>query len=156
MKTFLIDLVVFAIIMAIFLIGLPRQENAPLLRDYDVVVARPGGGVRYHERLTTSHTGIGIKVFSYADQLQNSYGTIRWQLRLMATFEERDGEYVCTDVQYETLLYNTLYYEKDAQLTVEGDTATCILTVGKRLYGIPLSSDVYEITLTMNPDGTLS
>ena len=156
MKTFIIDLIIFALIMVVFLVGLPRQEEAPLMKEADVVVARPGGGVKLHERIVQSGTGNGIKVFSYADQLQNSYGTVRWQLRLMGTFEEQDGKYVCTGAQHETLIYNTLYYEKDAEIVIEGDTVTCILTMGMRLYGIPLNSKVYEITLTCGPDGTLS
>ena len=67
LKTFIIDLIIFAIIMAIFLVGLPRQKEAPLLRDYDVVVARPEGGVRYHERIIQSESGSVIKVFSYLE-----------------------------------------------------------------------------------------
>ena len=156
MKTFLIDLVIFAIIMAIFLIGLPRQENAPLLRDYDVVVARPEGGVRYHERINQSESGSVIKVFSYVDTTQNSYGTIRWQLRLMCTFDEQNGEYVFTNAQHESLIYNTLYYEKNTEIVVDGDTVTCYLTMGKRLYGIPFGPEDYVIPLKCNPDGTVS
>ena len=156
MKTFIIDLIIFALIMVIFLVGLPRQKEAPLLREYDVVVARPEGGVRYHERIIQSESGSVIKVFSYVDTTQNSYGTIRWQLRLMCTFDERSGEYVFTNAQHETLIYNTLYYEKNVKTVIEGDTVTCYLTMGKHLYGIPLGSKEYVITLKCNPDGTVS
>lgn len=156
LKTFIIDLVIFAIIMAIFLVGLPRQKEAPLLRDYDVVVARPEGGVRYHERIIQSESGSVIKVFSYVDTTQNSYGTIRWQLRLMCTFDEQNGEYVFTNAQHESLIYNTLYYEKDADIVLDGDTVTCHITVGKHLYGIPFGAEEFVVTLKCNPDGTVS
>ena len=156
MKTFIIDLIIFAIIMVIFLVGLPRQLEAPLIREADIVVDRPEGGVRIHERIISSGGGNAIKVYSYVDTTQNSYGTIRWQLRLMGSFNEESGEFVCIGATHETLIYNTIYYEKDAEYIIDGDTVTCILTIGQRLYGIPLGSKEYVITLTCGPDGTFS
>ena len=87
MKTFIIDLIIFALIMVVFLVGLPRQEEAPLMKEADVVVARPGGGVKLHERIVQSGTGNGIKVFSYADQ----YADLRYRAHRLYAYADGYG-----------------------------------------------------------------
>lgn len=155
---FLRDVIIFVVVVVTIFLVIPRQLDAPTLDDHYTVVCRPDSSSMVTVVIDQMNpdTGVGSKTYTYSDFLSSEYGTIRWQIQLIGTFENVDGSWVCSNADCEVFIYNTLYNDKDVVVTFDGETATCTVTIAERFVVFPISEATYEMTLTCAPDGTLS
>lgn len=160
-KTITRDLLIFVAVIVIFMSLTPRQKEAPPVNeDAKTLQYLDEGSSQFTELMlnsaVTSDSSSGTKQYVLFDTLSSELGTTRWECDVTGTFAEQNGEYVCIYSNADFISYNTTFYKKDLQVTVEGDTIHCELTVGKRFFYIPTSEYTFELSLTCNPDGTLS
>lgn len=155
------DIIIFVAIMVVLLIITPRQLDAPPIDDAAKTISfLPDGSGKITESVIQldSNTNTGSKTYTFLDFFSSEYGTIRWQIRLIGTFEPSDDSYICTNANCEVYIYNTLYTysKKDITCSFDANTASCAATVSERIFGFPISTTTQELTLTCSPDGTLS
>lgn len=90
------------------------------------------------------------------DTISTESGTTRWTCDITGTFFKQGDTYGIEEADVTFVSYNTTFYKVEQIVTRDGDTIRCQLTVGKRFFYIPFSSETFEFSLTCNSDGTFS
>ncbi len=153
------DVLIFLAIMVLIMVITPKQETAPAVDLNEKTVYRTEDGAgRITERVTEldPQSGVASKTYTYFDTYASSSGTVRWQATLTGRFQETESGYVCANGTFSLTSYHSTYYEKDSQVSDQGDTFTCDFTVGERYFLIPMNQKDFSMSLTCAPDGTVS
>lgn len=99
-----------------------------------------------------SGTQTGTKHYTYKDQS----GEALWLAVIRGTFTYTGTTAVCTNSSCDVTVYDSAWYEVSKTVGRSGATATCELTMGKKLLGITVSKKNVSMTLTCDANGNLS
>ena len=101
-------------------------------------------------RATDSVTG--YKIYRYRDASDN----IEWEAELTATYTYNGTTSTCTGANCSVTISDSKWYVVSNSTTRSANTATTLLTMGKKFLGITVGKPEYTITLTCDKDGNLS
>ena len=159
-KTITRDLLIFVAIIVVFMSLTPRQKEAPPVNDKAETVQYIDGSTKITQivldNTVAAGTSTGTKQYVMFDTISSEFGTTRWEFNITGTFAEHNGAFTCVYSNGEFTSYNTTFYEKDLDITVDGNVINCKLVVGKRFFYIPTSEMEFEFSLTCNPDGSFT
>lgn len=150
------DLLLFLVIALLFLALMPHQRSAPVLDETSPRLYVFPDELAKVVGQADGTPADAVKTFQYQDKVTSEDGTVRWTLRLSASFARQGDAYVCTAADYQFDSYNTTWYQVSGDVTFHGDTAECTVAVGQRYFWIPVKKDTFTFTLTCAPDGTLT
>lgn len=83
-------------------------------------------------------------------------GNTDWQISLSGTFTYNGTSAVCTASSIDVAIYDTAYYTVSKTAGKSGASATGSATIGQTFLGITFAKNTYDLTLTCDPNGTLS
>ena len=99
-----------------------------------------------------SSTKTGSKTFNYKD----SNGNLCWTAVLHGTFTYTGTSATCTASSCNVSISDSAYYVVSKTVGKSGGSATATLTMGRKLLGITISKNTYELKLTCDKNGNLS
>ena len=99
-----------------------------------------------------SGTKSGRKTYTYTA----SNGDICWESTLTGTFTYTGTTATCTASNCSVTVYESNWYTVSKSASKSGNTATATFTMGRKVLGITIAKDTYEITLSCDKDGNLS
>ena len=97
-------------------------------------------------------TKSGGKTYAFT----NNSGEVAWKAVIVGTFSYTGTTAVCTNSSCDVTVYDSAWYEVSKTVGRSGATATCELTMGKKLLGITVSKKNVSMTLTCDANGNLS
>lgn len=97
-------------------------------------------------------TKSGTKTSTYTD----SDGTIRWKAVLSATFTYTGTLATCEAASCEVTVYANNWYLVSKTVEKSGNTATAAITMGRKLLGVTIAKDTYDLSITCDKNGNLS
>ena len=99
-----------------------------------------------------SGTKTGSKKYEHLD----SNGNLCWTATLRGTFTYTGTSATCTASSCDVSISNSAYYVVSKTVGKSGGSATATLTMGRKLLGITISKDTYDLKLTCDKNGNLS
>lgn len=94
----------------------------------------------------------GGKTYTYS----NNSGEVLWKAVLVGTFTYNGSTAICTNSSCEVTVYDSEWYEVFKTVGKSGASATCELTMGKKILGITVSKKNVSMSLTCDANGNLS
>ena len=101
-------------------------------------------------RAASSKTG--QKIYTY----HATSDTILWEATLSAAFSYTGVSSQCTSAECVVVIYDTNWYEISNTTTKSANVASAELTIGRKVLGITISKETYNLSLTCDKDGNLS
>ena len=101
-------------------------------------------------RAASSKTG--QKIYTY----HATSDTILWEATLSAAFSYTGDTAHCTASECNIVVYNSNWYEVSNTATRSGNVASAEFTMGRKVLGITVSKDTYNLSLACDKDGNLS
>lgn len=101
-------------------------------------------------RATNTKTGTRVITSKNAD------GTIDWKAVLTGTFTYNGTTATCTTSSVTVTVYASNWYEVSKTAGKSGASATGSVTMGRKVLGITVAKETYDMTLTCSSNGTLS
>lgn len=98
------------------------------------------------------NTRVANKYYRYYDSSDN----LEWEAKLNASFTYDGTTSTCTSANCTVTIYENPWYEISKSTTRSGNTATTVLTMGRKFLGITVTKPQFTITLTCDKDGNLS
>lgn len=83
-------------------------------------------------------------------------GTICWQATLSGTFTYTGTSATCTSSTCDVTIYENAFYVVSKTANRSGNTATATVTMGRKVLGITISKDTYNMSLSCDANGNLS
>lgn len=83
-------------------------------------------------------------------------GTPEWEIVLKGTFIYTGTSATCTQSTISVTVYADNWYEVSKTAGKSGASATGSVTMGRKVLGITVAKETYDMTLTCSPTGTLS
>ena len=87
---------------------------------------------------------------------KNADGTTDWKAVLSGTFTYNGTTATCTASSVSVTVYADNWYEVSKTAGKSGASATGSVTMGRKILGITIAKETYDMTLTCSPTGTLS
>ena len=101
-------------------------------------------------RATNTTTGFTRKTFVDAE------GNTDWRAVLTGTYTYDGTTATCTGSTIDVYIYDNVYHTLSKSAGKSGASATGTFTIARTVIGITIAQDTYSMTLTCNPNGTLS
>lgn len=83
-------------------------------------------------------------------------GTVCWTATLTASFSYTGSSATCTSSDCSVTVYKSNWYTVSKSATKSGNTATATVTMGRKVLGITIAKDTYNISISCDPNGNLS
>ena len=98
----------------------------------------------------------GTKSAGKTYSFTNSNGVEEWKAVLRATFTYTGSSATCIASSCDVTITDTAWYEVSKVVNKSGATATCDLTMGRKLLGITIEKKTINMTFTCDANGNLS
>ncbi len=86
----------------------------------------------------------------------DSDGSLDWQILLRGTFTYNGTTSVCTASTVTVNIYDTAYSKDSSSATKSGNTAYGSATIKRKVLGVTIATNTYNLTLSCDKDGNLS
>ena len=83
-------------------------------------------------------------------------GTLNWKAELTGTFIYTGTSATCTQSTISVTVYADNWYEVSKTAGKSGASATGSVTMGRKVLGVTVAKETFDMTLTCSPTGTLS
>lgn len=83
-------------------------------------------------------------------------GTVCWDATLTGTFTYTGSSATCTYSDCSVTIYENNWYTVSKSAAKSGNTATASVTMGRKVLGITIAKDTYNMTLSCDANGNLS
>lgn len=153
--TFLKKRIIFFLLSILMLVSVIPVAQAAESIEEEIIYLEDG---RYLIVSTTvslsraANTKIGTRVITS----KNADGTIDWKAVLTGTFTYNGTTATCTNSSVSVTVYASNWYEVSKTAGKSGASATGSVTMGRKVLGITVAKENYDMTLTCSPTGTLS
>lgn len=94
----------------------------------------------------------GSKTYTYHD----SDGTSAWKAVLSGTFSYTGSTATCTTSNCNVTIYDSAWYTVSKSASKSGNSATAVLTMGKKLLGVTITRVPINMSLSCDANGNLS
>lgn len=101
-------------------------------------------------RATNTKTGTRTK------ERYNNDDTLAWRIVLRGTFTYNGTTSVCTASTVTVNIYDTAYSKDSSSATKSGNTAYGSATIKRKVLGVTIATNTYNLTLSCDKDGNLS
>lgn len=101
-------------------------------------------------RATNSKTGTRVK------SRYTSNDVLEWQIILRGVFTYTGTTSTCTASSIAVNIYDSNYVKKSSSSSKSGNTAKGSATISKKVLGVTVSTNTYNLTLSCDKDGNLS
>lgn len=98
----------------------------------------------------------GTKSGSKSYDCYTSQNELEWRAVLSGTFTYNGTSATCTSSSCNVTIYDTSWYEVSKTVTKSGNTASAVVTMGRKVLGITVSKKDYPLSLSCDKDGNLS
>lgn len=83
-------------------------------------------------------------------------GTVCWDATLTGTFTYTGSSATCTYSDCSVTIYENNWYTVSKSAAKSGNTATATVTMGRKVLGITIAKDTYNMVLSCDANGNLS
>lgn len=104
----------------------------------------------FESRASGSKTG--QKTYAYT----SNSGTVCWESTLTGTFTYTGTSSVCTSSSCDVTIYESAFYVVSKTASTSGNAAIATLTMGRKVLGITVSKNTYNMSLSCDINGNLS
>ena len=102
--------------------------------------------------MRASGTKTGTKKYDYT----GSDGEIKWEATLRGTFTYTGTSSVCTSSSCDVTIYESAFYVVSKTASTSGNAAIATLTMGRKVLGITVAKNTYNMSLSCDVNGNLS
>ena len=104
----------------------------------------------FESRASGSKTGQKTYVYT------SNNGTVCWESTLTGTFTYTGTSSVCTSSSCDVTIYESAFYVVSKTASTSGNSAIATLTMGRKMLGITVAKNTYNMSLTCDINGNLS
>ena len=104
----------------------------------------------FESRASGSKTGQKNYVYT------SNSGTVCWDATLTGTFTYTGSSATCTYSDCSVTVYENNWYIVSKSAAKSGNTATATVTMGRKVLGITIAKDTYNMALSCDANGNLS
>ena len=142
-------LVVMLVLCSIPICGNAAEREQEIIRFEDgsyAVVETITSGARASGRTS------GSRPYTYYD----STGTAQWKVVLNGSFTYTGSSATCTSASCSVTIYNSEWYTISKNASKSGNTASCSVTMGKKVLGTVVDKMSASLSLKCDANGNLS
>ena len=130
--------------------------SAEALDERDDIIYLESGAYIEVSRGVLSVTASGTTTRYVDYNCFSSDGTALWNIRLSGTFTYNGTTATCTSSSCTVDIYDTSWYEISRSATKSGASAYASVEMGRKVLGITVERETYELSLTCDKDGNVS
>lgn len=140
--------------LALFAWAFPIAQAAQVV-DEEIIYLEDGRYIVIVTEESVSRAS-GTKTGSRTYYGNTSDGTTEWKAVLTGTFTYNGTTATCTNSSVSVTVYANNWYEVSKTAGKSGASATGSVTMGRKVLGITVAKETYDLSLTCSPTGTLS
>jgi len=110
--------------------------------------------------VVTIDVSVSRSIYSKTGQTKyesfSSDGILEWKIVLNATYIYTGTSATCTQSTISVTVYADNWYEVSKTAGKSGASATGSVTMGRKVLGVTVAKETYDLSLTCSPTGTLS
>lgn len=136
------------------LLPLSSYATAPI-GDEEIEYLQDGGYIvttveESHTRASGSKSGTKTKAH------YDSNDNLNWKIVLSGQFTYTGTSATCTSASVAVNIYDSAYSKKDSSSSRSGNVAYGSATISRKVLGVTISTNTYNLTLTCDKDGNLT
>lgn len=147
--------VVFAVLFLMVLLPYSIVDAAQTEKSNNIIYLENGDHITveiFEIETRSPSTKTGSKVYVY----RNSAGQEGWRITLNGTFTYTGTSSTCITVSSSASITDNNWYVVDNVVYRSGNTATAEYTMGKKLLGVTIGKEDFEVNLSCDANGNLS
>ena len=146
----------FLLMAALVLALLPLQTHASTASTREEIEYLPDGGYIVTTIEESANRASGTKSGTKTKSGYDNSGNLDWQIVLKGQFSYTGSSATCTSATITVNIYDDAYHKDSSSATKSGNTARGSATIKRKVLGITISTDTYNLTLSCDSNGNLS
>ena len=144
------------ILLFVLLFSFPMQAFATSKAEADDTIYFEDGSYITITTIEFETRASGSKSAQRNYSYTTSNGDVCWKATLTGSFTYNGTSATCTSSSCDVTIYESAYYVVSKSAGKSGNTATATVTMGRKLLGITISKDTYNLSLSCDANGNLS